>query len=123
MAKVTGCAMVSAGVTVLSQALLALLAILWPPALANIAVVTATSVPAYAANRRWVWRVQHNHKAAAGFLVSNLAGLLLSTVAVAYAAATWKGHWVVNAASFGSWMVLWPLSFLLNDKVLFRDLG
>lgn len=119
--KVTGCAAVSACSSVVSQVLLAVLALLWPPALANVAVVTATSVPAYVANRRFVWRVQHNSKAAAGFVVSNLAGLALSTVAVAVAAATWDAAWAVNVASFGSWVVLWPLTFVLNDRLLFRS--
>ncbi len=87
------------------------------------AVTTATFTTAgghTTANRRWVWRVSHSPRAAAGFVASSLTGLLLSTVAVGYAASVWHGQWVTNVASFGSWMVLWPATFLVNDRLLFR---
>ncbi len=118
--KVTGCAAVSATATVVSQVLLGVLTTLWPAALANVAVVTATSVPAYAVNRRFVWRVAHRRTAAATFVASSLTGMTLSTAAVATATARWHTHWAVHAASLAAWAVLWPVTFLVNDRVVFR---
>lgn len=118
--RITGCAAVSATATVVSQVLLAVLATLWPPVLANVAVVTATSVPAYAANRRFVWRVPHRRAAAARFVATSLAGLVLSTMAVTAAVGLWHTHWAANLASLGAWAALWPVTFLVNDRLVFR---
>jgi putative flippase GtrA len=114
--KVAGCFAVSAVATIVSQVALALLALVWPPVLANV-----TSVPAYAANRRFVWRTEGRASAAAGFVAMNLAGLALSTLTIGVAVAWWASGWAVNAASLAAWVVLWPASFVLNDKVLFRS--
>jgi putative flippase GtrA len=119
--KVAGCFAVSAVATIVSQVALALLALVWPPVLANVAVVTVTSVPAYAANRRFVWRTEGRASSAAGFVAMNLAGLALSTLTIGVAVAWWASGWAVNAASLAAWVVLWPASFVLNDKVLFRS--
>jgi putative flippase GtrA len=119
--KMRGMAMVSACSVVVSQVMLFVLATLWPPAVANVAVVTATSMPAYAANRRWVWRAEGRRGGGAGFVAQNLVGLVVSTVAVASAARTVHTSWAVNLASVAAWVTLWPISFLLNDRVWFRS--
>jgi putative flippase GtrA len=86
-------------------------------------------VPSYLANRSWVWGKRGRSdllREVAPFWVLSLAGLALSTIAVAAAAAltvSWDTSAravalpAANLAVFGA---LWVVQFVLLDRVLFR---
>jgi putative flippase GtrA len=101
------------------------------PAAANVVATCAGMVPSFELNRRWVWRATGRpsvRRQVAPFVVLSLAGLFLSTAAVAlmasYAAdagwshaATTVAVTFANLASFG---VLWIAQFIILDQFLFR---
>jgi putative flippase GtrA len=101
------------------------------PAKANVISTVAGIGPSFALNRRWAWRGRgrgHLGREVAPFWAYSLLSLVLSTVAVARAAA-WADSiaaspeqrtaivLAANVLTFGS---LWIGQFLLLDRLLFR---
>lgn len=125
------CLVVSAATTLLSSLVLVVLAVGVgvPAGVANV-VAFGCGVPvSYVANRRWVWqrrgRSDPVHEVGA-FWAMNVAGLLLSTLAVA-AAGSLTSSWSASArsvalpaASATSLALLWVAQFVLLERVIFR---
>ena len=101
-----------------------------PATWANVVATAVGTVPSFELNRRWVWGKSGRRSLLAEvvpFAALSVAGLLLSTVAVAVAAA-WAADAhldagmrtllveAANVAAFGS---LWLAQFVLLDRVLF----
>jgi putative flippase GtrA len=125
------CLAVSAATTLLSAIVLVLLAVGVgiPAGIANV-VAFGCGVPvSYAANRRWVWRRRGPSdpvREVGAFWALNLAGLLLSTLAVAATGAL-TASWSASAraialpvASVASLAVLWLVQFVVLDRLIFR---
>ena len=98
--------------------------------LANVVAVSAGIGPSYVLNRRWVWKRQGPHSAArevVPFVSLSVAGLVLSTLAVAKVAEigqAWSGPartLALPIANIGAFGAVWVVQFLLLDLVLFRE--
>jgi putative flippase GtrA len=129
--RMSRCLLVSVGTTLLSAAVLVVLALGAgvPAGSANVIAVLCGIGPSYLANRNWVWG-----RSGRGSLVSevlpfwalSLAGLVISTVAVSMvgsAAATWSTTARAVAlpfANLSTFAALWLVQFALLDKVLFH---
>jgi putative flippase GtrA len=124
------CMTVSVGTTLLSAAVLVVLAVgLGVPAgAANVIAVLCGIGPSYLGNRRWVWRRDGRGDFArelVPFWAMSIAGLVLSTFAVA-AVGAWSRTWspelraivlpLTNAAVFGA---LWLAQFVMLERVIF----
>jgi putative flippase GtrA len=97
---------------------------------ANIIATMIGTIPSFELNRRWVWGKTGRRSMAnevVPFVAISATGLLLSTVAVAFASRwadtaaltnTWRTLTVqgANLAAFG---VVWIAQFVLLDRVLF----
>ena len=130
--RLVRCASVSVFTTVLSNAVLVVLAgpVGMAAAWANLIANAAGTGPSYALNRRWVWRHDGSDlwRQVIPFWVLSFAGLALSTLTVSLTAA-WADAAglsgpgrslslvIANVSAFG---ILWVAQFLLLDKVLFR---
>lgn len=125
------CLAVSGATTALSSLVLVGLAIgLGVPGGAANFVAFCCGVPvSYVGNRRWVWhRRGHSDpvREIGAFWVLNLAGLVVSTLAVSAAGAltaSWPASWravVLPATSVAALGVLWVVQFALMDRVIFR---
>jgi putative flippase GtrA len=126
------CLTVSVGTTILSAVILASLAVgLGVPAgLANVIAVLCGIGPSYLGNRRWVWKRDGRGDLAGEvvpFWVLSIAGLLISTLAVARVGAlshAWPATAraialpLANLAVFGA---LWCVQFVVLDRVIFHD--
>ncbi len=122
---------VSIGTTLLSAVILVALTIGFgvPAGEANVVAVVCGIVPSYIGNRYWVWNLRGQHSVAreiAPFWALSLAGLALSTIAVArvdVATRQWSGALrsialpVANLSAFGA---LWIVQFVVLDRFLFR---
>jgi putative flippase GtrA len=101
------------------------------PAVANVVATVAGIAPSFALNRRWAWhRTHRGHltREVAPFWGYCLLALVLSTIAVARAAA-WADAIdvrpgtrtaIILAANVTTFGALWVGQFLLLDKLLFR---
>ena len=93
----------------------------------NVTAVLLTSVPAFLLNRRWVWQLDGPSSLRGEivpFWAFTLAGLLLSTLAVAAVAAVTTSAAAVSAANIGAFGVLWVAKFFVLDDIVFgRALG
>jgi len=130
-ARMSCCFVVSVGTTLLSAAILVALAsgAGVPAGPANVVAVLCGIGPSFVANRRWVWRRTGRGdllRETAPFWLMSIAGLVLSTVAVARMgalSASWSSAArsialpLANVSVFGA---LWLLQFALLDRVLFR---
>ena len=128
--RMARCLVVSVGTTLLSAAILVALALGAgvPAGPANVIAVVCGIVPSYLANRRWVWRRAGRgdfRREVVPFWVLALAGLALSTVAVA-AVASAAAQWSTSAraialpvANLSAFAALWLVQFVVLDKVLF----
>jgi putative flippase GtrA len=129
--RIARCMSVSVGTTLLSAAVLVALSIGAgvPAGMSNVIAVCCGIVPSYLANRHWVWgRTGRSDvvREVAPFWALSLAGLAISTIAVARVAAL-SASWSssaraialpsANLAVFGA---LWVVQFVLLDRVLFR---
>ena len=130
LVRLTRCFAVSVGTTVLSAAVLILLAVGFgvPAGLANVIAVCFGIVPSYVANRRWVWRRSGRGSLArevVPFSSLSIAGLIASTVAVtavARATANWTAgarSIALPAANLAVFGVLWVVQFVVLDRVIF----
>jgi len=119
---------VSAGGIVLTQVLLLLghgpLGI--PAGRANVAAVLLASVPVFSLNRAWVWQLQGRsslRREVLPFWGFTVAGLLLSTLAVAAVSAVTASTVAVSAANVGAFGLLWVVKFAVLDGVVFAAPG
>ena len=95
----------------------------WPAWVANFAGVMISSGPAYMLNRAWVWDKHSAHsltREVLPFWGMALAGLLLSTVAVAIVSRYTDSTLAVSATSVASFGVLWLGKFAILERVLFK---
>jgi putative flippase GtrA len=133
VARLVRCFSVSVLTTLISLAVLALLAgVVGVPAWqANVLATAVGTVPSYQLNRRWVWGLRHGsdwRREIAPFWGLSFAGLALSTLAVDRAdhlarALAWAGPTrtvAILAANVGAFGILWVAQFLILDRVLFR---
>jgi putative flippase GtrA len=124
---------VSALFTLASFAALAILVgvINFPAGWANFVIIALSIPPAFELNRRWVWsaggRTWWSSPEVIPFGAFSLAALGLSTMA-AHVAGGVVAHWTpggrtlaVEAASLGSFGVLWLIEYVVLDRVLFRQ--
>lgn len=89
---------------------------------ANVVAVLTASVPVYAANRAWVWKLtgpSSIRREIVPFWAFTIVGLLGSTMAVAVVAAWADSAFAITAANVGSFGVLWIAKYLLLDSVIF----
>ncbi len=126
------CMVVSVGTTALSAIVLVTLALGFgvPAGTANVIGVCCGIVPSYLGNRRWVWGRSGRgslRREVAPFWVLSLAGLVASTVSVAWAARTTAQlpmtvrAVVLPAANIAVFGTLWLVQFVLLDRVIFRS--
>jgi putative flippase GtrA len=101
----------------------------FPAIWSNLVATALGTVPSFELNRRWVWSQggpRSLGRQALPYCTLSFAGLVLSTLAVHFAAdATASSTPLVHTAAvelanFGSYGLLWALQFLLCDRVLFR---
>jgi putative flippase GtrA len=115
--------MVSIAATLATQILLAVFVDNgWQSWYANMTAVAITSVPAFFANRAWVWGKIGDHSLGrefAPFWLMTLAGLTLSTVFVAVVDRATDVALAINLASIGGFGVLWVAKFVVLDEYLF----
>jgi putative flippase GtrA len=130
--RMARCLTVSVGTTILSAVILAALAVgLGVPAgLANVIAVLCGIGPSYLGNRHWVWKRDGRGDLArevVPFWVLSIAGLIISTIAVARVGAlshAWPATAraialpLANLAGFGA---LWCVQFVVLDRVIFHD--
>ena len=130
--RMARCLTVSVGTTILSAVILVILAVgLGVPAgTANVIAVVCGIGPSYLGNRRWAWRRDGRGDVAREiipFWVLSIAGLIISTLAVARVGAlshAWPATAraialpLANAAAFGA---LWCVQFVVLDRVIFHD--
>ncbi len=130
--RLARCMGVSVTTTVLSLSVLGFLTLATelPAASANVLATLAGIAPSYVLNRRWVW----GHRDASDpwreivpFCVLAVAGLVLSTAAVAWVA-TWAGGLgltglgrtaAILAANLSAFGALWLAQFVVMDRLLF----
>jgi putative flippase GtrA len=129
--RMSRCLLVSVGTTLLSAAVLVVLAlgVGVPAGSANVVAVLCGIGPSYLANRNWVWGRSGRSRLLSEvlpFWALSLAGLVISTVAVSMvgsAAANWSTTARAVAlpfANLSTFAALWLVQFALLDKVLFR---
>jgi putative flippase GtrA len=98
-------------------------------ALANVIATLVGIGPSYVLNRRWVWRRGGPHSTSrevAPFVALSIAGLVLSTIAVARVADIGRS-WptavrtiALPVANVGTFAALWVAQFFVLDRFLFR---
>lgn len=89
---------------------------------ANVAAVLVTSVPVFALNRAWVWQLRGPsslRREVLPFWGFTIAGLVLSTLAVAGVATLTDSTVAVSAANIGAFGALWVAKFAVLDGVVF----
>jgi putative flippase GtrA len=97
---------------------------------ANIVATMIGTIPSFEFNRRWVWGKTGRRSVSTEimpFVAISASGLLLSTIAVAFAsrwadAAALTNTWrtlTVQGANLAAFGVVWIAQFVLLDRVLF----
>lgn len=92
------------------------------PVPANIVAVCVGAVPNYLINRAWTFNKRGRHslrREIAPFWAMSLAGLVLSTVAVAWVSGRTDHPLALSATSIGAFGVLWVGRYLILDRFLF----
>lgn len=90
------------------------------PTFANLVAVAASAVPAYYMNRIWVWGKRgrsHLRKEAMPFWAFTIAGLVISTLAIAYADNHTRNRYLILLVQLVSFGVLWVVRFFLLDRL------
>lgn len=90
------------------------------PTVANVVAVGCSAVPAYYLNRAWVWGKRgrsHWRKEVLPFWAFVFTGLVLSTIAIAFAQQHTDNHFVILFVQLFAFGVLWVLRFFLLDKL------
>jgi len=116
--------MVSVVGVVLTQAqLLGLVGLLdLHPTWSNVVAVSLCAIPVFILNKRWVWSVDGRislRREVIPFWVFTLAGLLLSTLAVALVQRWSDATVLVMGANIAGFGVLWVAKFLFLDQIMF----
>jgi putative flippase GtrA len=97
------------------------------PVPSNIVAVTLGAIPNYLVNRAWTFNKRGAHsftREVLPFWGMAFLGLVLSTIAVAWASRRWEGNTlIVMAANIGSFGVLWVARFFILERVLFKPLA
>jgi putative flippase GtrA len=102
------------------------------PGWANLVATAVGTVPSFELNRRWVWKrtgPSSLMREIGPFCLLSLAGLVLSTFAVAAMAGIIDDRGIdglartllVQAASLAAFGSLWVVQFLVLDRLLFRS--
>ncbi|MCX7619523.1 MAG: GtrA family protein [Acidimicrobiales bacterium] len=97
-----------------------------PPVDANILSVALSSLPAYYMNRMWVWGKRgksHWKKEVLPFWFFVVAGLVLSTVAIAFAEDHTKNRYLILGTQLSAFGLLWVLRFFLLDKLFHIEIN
>lgn len=90
------------------------------PTFSNIIAVGISAVPAYYMNRAWVWGKRgksHWKKEVLPFWSFTAAGLIMSTVAIAFVDEHTKSKIVILLVQLVAFGILWVLRFFLLDKL------
>lgn len=93
---------------------------------ANVAAVLITAVPVFLLNRAWVWQLAGRsslRREVLPFWAFTVAGLVLSTAAVAVVASLTASTVAVSAANIGAFGILWVAKFVVLDGVVFVPAG
>jgi putative flippase GtrA len=94
----------------------------WKPTISNVVAVSLTTLPVFLLNKRWVWKRgggAHWRREVLPFWAFTIAGLILSTAAVAIVEDWSDSIVVVNLANLAGFGVLWIAKFLFLDAVMF----
>ncbi len=92
------------------------------PILANTIAVSVAAIPVFLLNRAWVWQLTGKgsfRREVVPFWGFTLAGLVLSTLAVAAVSSVTTSSLAVSAANIGAFGVLWVAKFFVLDEVVF----
>lgn len=92
------------------------------PVAANTVAVMVAAVPVFLLNRAWVWNLRGSasfRRELAPFWGFTLAGLVLSTLAVAMVAEMTTSALAVSAANIAAFGALWVVKFFVLDEVIF----
>ncbi len=92
------------------------------PIMANTIAVSVAAIPVFFLNRAWVWQLNGRssfRREVMPFWGFTIAGLLLSTIAVAVASSMTTATLAVSAANIGAFGVLWIAKFFVLDEVVF----
>lgn len=90
------------------------------PTFANLVAVALSAIPAYYMNRIWVWGKRgrsHLRKEVVPFWSFTIAGLVLSTAAIAYADDHTRNRLLILIVQLATFGVLWVLRFFLLDRL------
>lgn len=90
------------------------------PTVANLVAVALSAIPAYYMNRIWVWGKRgrsHWRKEVVPFWAFTIAGLLLSTVMIAYADNHTRNRYLILFVQLFAFGVLWVIRFFLLDRL------
>ena len=113
-------ALVAAVNVVVGQTLLLALQGAMGPSWANVLAVGLSSVPAYYMNRAWVWGKRgksHWKKEVLPFWLFTIAGLVLSTIAIAIVHRFTDGKLIINFIQLVAFGILWVVRFFVLDKL------
>ena len=92
-------------------------------AASNVLAVSLASIPAYLLNRHWVWAKRGKHSfvnEVLPFWIMALAGLVLSTLAVAFVAERYDNALAIALANLFAFGVLWLIRYVIMDQWLFK---
>lgn len=92
------------------------------PTVANVGAVTLAALPVFLLNRAWVWQLSGRssfRREVVPFWGFTLAGLGLSTLAVAVVASMTEATVLIAGANIGAFGVLWVAKFFVLDEVVF----
>lgn len=92
------------------------------PIVANVTAVSLAALPVFLLNRAWVWQLSGRssfRREVVPFWGFTIAGLGLSTVAVAVTASVTDSTLLIAAANIGAFGVLWVAKFFVLDEVVF----
>lgn len=96
------------------------------PVPSNVIAVTAGAIPNYLVNRAWTFNKRGAHsftREVLPFWGMAILGLLLSTVAVAWAAERFdENTFILMLANIASFGVLWVARFFILERVVFKPL-
>lgn len=97
------------------------------PVPSNITAVTIGAIPNYLINRAWTFKKRGAHsftREVLPFWGMAILGLIISTIAVAWAAGRYdENTLILMAANVGSFGLLWVGRFFILDRLLFKPLA
>lgn len=92
------------------------------PVVSNVTAVSLAALPVFVLNRAWVWGLRGPsslRREVLPFWGFTLAGLALSTAAVAGISAVTDATVAVSIANIGAFGVLWVAKFFVLDEMIF----